>query len=79
MWLARRRDGAGRTVRASTRVTFLPEIGLSRARREVHGVYLPELPLDVAAEAVRLRRVMDELGCVNLFVSEGAGVFEYRA
>jgi diphosphate-dependent phosphofructokinase len=53
---------------------FLPELGLSRARREVHGVYLPEMPLDVAADATRLRRVMDELDCVNLFVSEGAGV-----
>lgn len=54
--------------------TFLPELGLSRPRHEVHGVYLPEMPLDVAVEAVRLRRVMDALDCVNLFVSEGAGV-----
>ena len=54
--------------------TFLPELGLSRARHEVHGVYLPEMQLNVAAEAVRLRRVMDALDCVNLFVSEGAGV-----
>ena len=53
---------------------FLPELGLSRARHEVHGVYLPEMPLQVADEAVRLRAVMDELNCVNLFVSEGAGV-----
>ena len=29
---------------------------------------------DIGAEAERLRGVMDELGCVNLFVSEGAGV-----
>jgi pyrophosphate--fructose-6-phosphate 1-phosphotransferase len=53
---------------------FLPELGLSRARREIHGVYPPEMALDVAAEAVRLRAVMDEIDCVNLFVSEGAGV-----
>lgn len=53
---------------------FLPAIGLSRARHEIHGTYLPEMPLDIAAEAVRLRGVMDALGCVNLFVSEGAGV-----
>lgn len=56
------------------RMTFLPSIGLSRDRHEIHGVYLPELPLDIAGEAARLRRVMDEIGCVNLFVSEGAGV-----
>lgn len=53
---------------------FLPEIGLLRGRHEIHGVYLPEMALDVAVEALRLRRVMDELNCVNLFVSEGAGV-----
>lgn len=53
---------------------FVPELGLSRARREIHGVYLPELHLDIAREATRLRCVMDELDCVNIFVSEGAGV-----
>ena len=34
----------------------------------------PELDLDIAAEAERLRKVMDETGCVNVFLSEGAGV-----
>ena len=53
---------------------FLPELGLSRAVHEVHGVYLPEMQLDLAGEAERLRKVMAELDCVNLFVSEGAGV-----
>lgn len=54
--------------------TFLPEVGLSRARHEIHGVYLPELAIDITGEARRLRAVMDRIGCVNLFVSEGAGV-----
>jgi pyrophosphate--fructose-6-phosphate 1-phosphotransferase len=45
-----------------------------RDRLAVHGVYLPELALDVAAEAQRLRAVMDRVGNVNIFVSEGAGV-----
>ena len=53
---------------------FLPELGLSRAVLEVHGVYIPEIQLDIAAEAARLRKVMDERDCVNIFVSEGAGV-----
>ena len=56
------------------RRTFLPELGLSRARHEIHGVYLPEHVIDIAREARRLRAVMDEIDCVNLFVSEGAGV-----
>jgi len=41
---------------------------------DVHGVYVPELGFDIDAEAERLRAVMDAVGCVNLFVSEGAGV-----
>ena len=35
---------------------------------------MPELDIDLAAEATRLRAVMDELGNVNIFLSEGAGV-----
>jgi len=54
--------------------TFLPELGLSRDRHEIHGVYLPEMRIDLQSEAKRLRAVMDRLGCVNVFVSEGAGV-----
>lgn len=53
---------------------FLPELGLTKEALDVHGVYIPELPLDIEAEADRLRVVMDRCGCVNLFVSEGAGL-----
>ena len=53
---------------------FLPEMGLSQARRDVHAVYVPEMDFDLAAEAKRLRDVMDQHDCVNLFISEGAGV-----
>jgi diphosphate-dependent phosphofructokinase len=51
-----------------------PEIGLDRRRWDVHGVYVPEADLDIEAEARRLRANMDDIGCVNLFISEGAGV-----
>lgn len=53
---------------------WLPEIGLDRAAFEVHGVFVPEMALDLTAEAKRLRAVMDKVDCVNIFVSEGAGV-----
>lgn len=53
---------------------WAPEIGLDPRRWDVHGVYVPEQEIDLDAEAARLRRVMDENGCVNIFVSEGAGV-----
>jgi pyrophosphate--fructose-6-phosphate 1-phosphotransferase len=53
---------------------FVPGIGLSWDRLDIHGVYIPEMELDVAAEAARLKAVMERLDNVNLFVSEGAGV-----
>jgi len=53
---------------------FLPELGLSRDNLDVHGVYIPEMEIDIPAEAARLKQIMDELDNVNIFVSEGAGV-----
>ncbi len=53
---------------------YLPELGLSQERYDVHGVFIPEMAIDLEAEAKRLKAVMDEEDCVNLFVSEGAGV-----
>ncbi len=53
---------------------WLPEIGLSREAWEVHGVYVPEAVFDLEVEAQRLKDKMDELGSVNLFISEGAGL-----
>lgn len=58
---------------------FVPGIGTSRERWDVHAVFVPELPIDIAAEGARLRTVMDEIGCVNIFLSEGAGVSEVVA
>jgi pyrophosphate--fructose-6-phosphate 1-phosphotransferase len=43
-------------------------------RWDVHAVFVPELGFDIAAEAARLRKVMDEVGNVTIFLSEGAGV-----
>ena len=51
-----------------------PGIGLDSRRWDVHAVYVPELELDIDAEAERLKAVMDEVDCVNIFLSEGAGV-----
>jgi diphosphate-dependent phosphofructokinase len=51
-----------------------PGLGLTRERLAVHGVYLPELALNIATEAARLKAVMDGVGNVNVFISEGAGV-----
>lgn len=56
-----------------------PGIGLDRRGWDIHGVYVPEMSFDIAAEAQRLNTVMDEVGCVNIFLSEGAGVNEIVA
>ncbi len=53
---------------------FVPGMGLSKAAKDVHGVYIPEMSIDLAAEAQRLRGIMDAIDCVNIFISEGAGV-----
>jgi pyrophosphate--fructose-6-phosphate 1-phosphotransferase len=51
----------------------------SAARWDVHAVFVPERPFDVAEESRRLRTTMDEQDGVNLFISEGAGVHEIVA
>jgi pyrophosphate--fructose-6-phosphate 1-phosphotransferase len=56
-----------------------PSIGLSRERWDVHALFLPELAIDLDGEADRLRAIMDEIGNVNIFLSEGAGVPEIIA
>ncbi|MBK8816416.1 MAG: pyrophosphate--fructose-6-phosphate 1-phosphotransferase [Methylococcaceae bacterium] len=56
------------------RAEWLPELGLTRASYEVHGIFIPEMAIDIEAEAKRLRAVMDKVDCVNIFISEGAGV-----
>ncbi|MBN2177661.1 MAG: pyrophosphate--fructose-6-phosphate 1-phosphotransferase [Demequinaceae bacterium] len=55
---------------------WVPGIGLTRDRWEIHAVYVPEASYDLDAEAVRLKKVMDTIGNVNIFLSEGAGVPE---
>ncbi len=55
---------------------WVPSIGLTRERWDVHAVYIPEMAPNLDLEARRLKSVMDELGNVNIFISEGAGVPE---
>lgn len=55
---------------------WVPGIGLSRERWDIHAVFVPEAKIDIDAEAARLRTIMDEQGNVNIFLSEGAGMHE---
>lgn len=53
---------------------FVPGFGLPMAYKDIDAVYVPEVAIDLEAEATRLRKVMDEEDCVTIFLSEGAGV-----
>jgi len=55
---------------------FLPSFNLALAHKDIDAVYIPEMDFDLEGEAKRLRAVMDDQDCVNLFVSEGACVNE---
>jgi pyrophosphate--fructose-6-phosphate 1-phosphotransferase len=56
------------------REQFVPGLGLSRDNLDVHAVFIPEMAVDLAAEATRLKAIMDRVDNVNIFISEGAGV-----
>ena len=53
---------------------YLPELFVSKARWDVHAVYIPEVDVDFQKESKRLKKCMDENDCVNIFLSEGAGM-----
>ncbi|WP_296664428.1 pyrophosphate--fructose-6-phosphate 1-phosphotransferase [Demequina sp.] len=55
---------------------WVPGIGLTKDSWDIHALYVPESPIDLDAEADRLKAVMDSVGNVNIFLSEGAGVPE---
>ena len=56
-----------------------PMFGVDRSWLDVDAVYIPELHVDIASEADRLRAVIDRKGTANVFVSEGAAVADIVA
>jgi len=58
-----------------TGLPFVPGLqGFSREKKMIHALYIPEIAIDIEAESRRLKQVMDKYDCVNVFLSEGAGV-----
>lgn len=53
---------------------YLPELFVSKERWDVHAIYVPEIDIDFQKESIRLRKIMDKHDCVNIFLSEGAGM-----
>jgi len=58
---------------------FVAGLATSRASRDVHAVWIPELDIDIEKEGARMKKIMDEHGNLNVFLSEGAGVHEIIA
>ncbi|HEX3135148.1 MAG TPA: pyrophosphate--fructose-6-phosphate 1-phosphotransferase [Planctomycetota bacterium] len=53
---------------------YVPGFNLDRHHQDIDAVYVPEMAIDIDGEAKRLKLAMDRKDCVNIFVSEGAGV-----
>jgi diphosphate-dependent phosphofructokinase len=53
---------------------FCAGFPFDREEQDVHAVYVPEMGIDIEVEAARLKAVMDDIDCVNIFIAEGAGV-----
>lgn len=58
---------------------FVAGFATTKASRDIHAVWIPELDIDIPKEGERLKKVMDEHGCLNVFLSEGAGVLDIIA
>ena len=53
---------------------FLPELNLNKEKWSIHSIYIPEQNIDFKKESLRLKKIMDKHDCVNIFLSEGAGL-----
>jgi pyrophosphate--fructose-6-phosphate 1-phosphotransferase len=39
---------------------------------DIHGIYIPEVKFTIKKEATRLKKIMKTVGCINVFLAEGA-------
>ena len=58
---------------------FLVDADYSMDLLDIDAIYVPEMAIDLEAEAGRLRAAMDRKDCVSIFLSEGAGVGDILA
>ena len=54
--------------------SFLEEINILRKKWDIHSILIPEIEIDLDNECKRLNLIMDKYDCVNIFLSEGAGI-----
>ena len=55
-------------------IHFIPQLGITQQKWDVHSILLPEEEIDFEEECNRLKKVMEKHDCVNIFLSEGAGL-----
>ena len=55
-------------------LTFFESLNLIRKKWDIHAIYIPEQKFSLKDESIRLQKIMDENDCVNIFLSEGAGI-----
>ena len=53
---------------------FVPELSIDKYKWDIHAIYLPEKEINFDLECNRLNKIMDKHDCVNIFLSEGAGL-----
>lgn len=53
---------------------FIPKIEMRKEKWEVHSILIPEESINFDKECARLNKIMDKYNCVNIFLSEGAGL-----
>ncbi len=71
-WLTAATAAAYRSLNAQR--ASVPGLSISAQQYDVHAVYIPELEIDIDAEAKRLSALMDQTDNINIFIAEGAGV-----
>ena len=54
--------------------SFLNEINVCKKKWDIHSILIPEKDIDFEKECKRLNQVMEKYDCVNIFLSEGAGL-----
>tara|TARA_B100000214_G_scaffold370332_1_gene344809 strand:+ start:495 stop:1682 length:1188 start_codon:yes stop_codon:yes gene_type:complete len=55
-------------------IEFIPEIDITKEKWDIHSILIPEEKINFDIECKRLSKIMDKYDCVNVFLSEGAGM-----
>jgi pyrophosphate--fructose-6-phosphate 1-phosphotransferase len=54
--------------------SFAPDLNIPKEKWNIHAIYIPEHDVQLEGEFNRLNKIMDQYDCVNIFLSEGAGI-----